>query len=69
MIGSICQGYLHPKTGHESSEGEYKYSSTLSLTKALDTGGRGTKYLGSFTPGNGTTHIVLEGGRAQVRSG
>jgi len=27
---------IHPMTGHESLEGEYRYSSTLSLTSALD---------------------------------
>jgi hypothetical protein len=27
---------FHPRTGHESPEGEYRNSSTLSLTSALD---------------------------------
>ena len=27
---------VHPRTGHEGPDGEYKYSSTLSLTSALD---------------------------------
>ena len=27
---------VHPRTGHEGPEGEYRYSSTLSLTSALD---------------------------------
>jgi hypothetical protein len=29
-------GNVHPRTGHEGSEREYRYSSTLSLTSALD---------------------------------
>ena len=35
----IKKGKDHPRTGHEGPEGEYKYSSTLSLTSALDGGG------------------------------
>ena len=30
---------VHPSTGHEGSEGQQKYNSTLSLTSALDGGG------------------------------
>jgi hypothetical protein len=30
------KGKFHPVTGHEVPEGEYRYSSTLSLTLALD---------------------------------
>jgi hypothetical protein len=30
------KGTVHPRTGHEVPEGEEKYSSTLSLTLALD---------------------------------
>ena len=30
------EGKFHPITGHESPEGEYRYSSTLSLTSALE---------------------------------
>jgi len=29
---------VHPKTGHEGPEGEYRYNSTLLLTSALDRG-------------------------------
>jgi hypothetical protein len=34
----VCKGNgkVHPRTGHEGPEGEYRYSSTLSLTWALD---------------------------------
>jgi len=30
------KGKVHPRTDHEGSEREYKYSSTLSLTSSLD---------------------------------
>jgi hypothetical protein len=30
------KGKVHPRTGHEGPEGEQMYSSTLSLTSALD---------------------------------
>lgn len=33
------EGKVHPVTGHEGSDGEYKYSSTLFLTLVLDRGG------------------------------
>jgi len=33
------RGKVHPTTGHEGPEGEKRYSSTFSLTSALD-GGR-----------------------------
>ena len=29
-------GYVHPRTGHKGSKGEYRYRCTLSLTSALD---------------------------------
>jgi len=32
------KGKVHPRTGHEGPEGEQRYSSTLSLTSALDRG-------------------------------
>ena len=31
-----AQGKVHPRTGREGPQGEYRYSSTLSLTSALD---------------------------------
>ena len=30
------KGKVHPRTGHEGPEGEWRYSSTHSLTSALD---------------------------------
>ena len=40
----------HPRTGHEGSEGERMYSSTLPSTSALDGGGCSTPRPGRFTP-------------------
>jgi hypothetical protein len=31
-----CKGKVHPRTGHEGSEGEQMYSCTLPSTSALD---------------------------------
>jgi hypothetical protein len=31
-----CNSCFHPRTGHEGPEGEQRYSSTLSLTSAID---------------------------------
>jgi hypothetical protein len=39
---------FHPRTGHEGSEGEQRYSSTLSLTSALVVGGWLTPRRGRF---------------------
>jgi hypothetical protein len=43
-------GKALPRTGHEGPEGEYRYSSTLSLTSALDGSGWSTPRPGRFTP-------------------
>ena len=43
------KGKVHPSTGHDGPKGE-KYSSTLSLTSALDGGGWSTPRPGRFTP-------------------
>ena len=39
-------------------KGEQRYSSTLSLTSALDDGGWSTPRPGRFTPGDGPVSIV-----------
>jgi hypothetical protein len=44
------KGKGHPRTDHEGPEGEKRYSSTLSLTSALDEGGWSTSRPGRFTP-------------------
>ena len=45
------KGKGHPITGHEGPEGEQRYSSTFSLTSALDGGGWSTPRTGRFPPG------------------
>ena len=42
---------FHPVRDHESTELEKRYSSTLSLTSALDEGGWSTPHAGRFNPG------------------
>jgi hypothetical protein len=46
----VKEGNVHPITYREGTEGEYRYSCTLSLTLALDGGGWSTSRLGRFTP-------------------
>jgi len=61
---------VHPGTGHEGPEGEYRYSSTLSMTLALDRGGCSTARPCRFTLRNETRcplHRILVG--HQNRSG
>jgi len=48
------KGKVHPITFHEGPEGEYSYSSTLSLTSALDEGGWSEPRPGHFIPGKET---------------
>jgi hypothetical protein len=46
----VLKGEVHPRTGHKSPEGSKRYSSTLSLTLALDGGGWSIPCPGQFTP-------------------
>ena len=39
MYTYIISDKFHPRTGHEDTEGEQRYSSTLSLNSALEGGG------------------------------
>ena len=55
---------VHPVTGHEGPEVEYRYSSTLSLTSALDGGGWSRPLLGIFIPGKDPIPIAQEAGLA-----
>ena len=57
-ICALVQGTVRPSTGHEASEGENRYSSTLSLTSALDRGGWLTPRPGPFTPGKETRCLL-----------
>jgi hypothetical protein len=47
----VGKGKGHPRTGHEGPLGKYRYSSTLSLTWALDGSGWSTPRPGRFNPG------------------
>ena len=51
---------IHPNTGH----GEQRYTSTFSLTSALDVKGCSTPRPGRFTPGKEKVPIVQEAGWA-----
>ena len=53
---------VRPRTGHEGPEGEQRYSSTLSLTSALDGCGWSTPRLGRFTPRKDPVPTVRVGG-------
>ena len=65
----IGKGKVHPRTGHEGPEGELRYSSTLSLTSALDEGRWSTPRPGRFTPGKETRYALYRRlGRPQGRS-
>ena len=44
------KGKVHPRTGHEKPEVESKFSSTLSLTSAVDVGWWLTPRAGRFNP-------------------
>ena len=55
---------IHPGRVHEGPKGEYRYSSTLSLTTALDGGRWSTPRPNSVTPGKDPVPIVQEAGWA-----
>ena len=59
-----AKGKGHHRTGHEGPEVQQRYSSTLSLTSAVDGGGWSTPRPGSFTPGKDPLPIVQEAGWA-----
>ena len=55
---------VHPRTGHEGPEGEERFSSTLSLTLALQVGRWSTPRPGRFIPGKDPVPDVQEAGWA-----
>ena len=59
----------HPKTGHEGPEGEYRYSSILSLTSAIYGSGWSTPRPGRSTPRKATRYLLQEAGWDKGRSG
>jgi len=59
-VCSIIQygkGKVHPRKGHEGPEGEYRYSSALSLTSALD-GVRGQRHAPAALPPRKTRYAL-----------
>jgi hypothetical protein len=63
------KGKVHPKTGHEGPEVEYRYSSTLSLTSALDGVGGQRHALNTLPPGKTWYPLYRRLGEPQGRSG
>ena len=59
----------NPSTGHERSEGEQIYSSTLSLTTALDKVGGQRHVSVALTPGKNRYPVYRRLGGPQGRSG
>jgi hypothetical protein len=61
----------HPRTGHEGPEGEWRYSSTLSLTLALDGVGGQLHVSAALPPPPGMTRYPFYKrlGRPQGQSG
>jgi hypothetical protein len=52
------KGKVHPRTGHEGPEGDWRYSSTVSLISTIDGGGWSKPRPGPFTPGKDPVPIV-----------
>ena len=57
--GKKGKGKFRPRKVQEGTEGEYTYSSTLSLTSILDGSGSLTPRPGRFTSGNKSVAIVI----------
>ena len=60
------KGEVQPRTSHEGPEGEQRYSSTLSLTSALDGGGWSTPRPRHFAGLDGCGKVVLKKGMCQL---
>jgi len=63
------KGKGHPRTWHKGPEGEYRYSSTLSLTSALDGVGGKRHAPAALSPGNTRYPLYRRLGGPQGRSG
>ena len=67
MFGSLyvtVQGKVHPRKDHKGPEGKQKYSSTSSLTSALDRDGWSMPRPSHFTPRKDLVPNVWEAGWA-----
>ena len=61
---------FHSRTGHDGQESQYRYSTTVSLTLALEAGGWSTPRPGRFTPRKKTRYPYYKRlGGHQGRSG
>jgi hypothetical protein len=70
ILNNVIKGNVCPVTGHEGPEGEYTYSSTVSLTSAVDGGGWLTPRPGRFTLGKEKRYALYGRlGGPQGRSG
>ena len=68
-LDNSTQDKVHPRKSHETPEAEKMYSSTLSLTSALECGGWLTQRPGRFTPGKQTRYpLYTRLGGSQGRS-
>jgi hypothetical protein len=66
----VLYSNVQPITGHDGPQGEYRYSSTLSLTSLLNGKGWLTPYTGCFTPGMEIQYPLCRRlGGPQVQSG
>ena len=63
------KGEVHPRTGHEGPEREERYSSTLSLTSALDDVGGQSEAEAALLPGKTRYTLYRRLGGPQGRSG
>jgi hypothetical protein len=67
---NYIDGKVHPTTGHEGPEGEYRYSSTLSLTPALNRREWSKPRPGRLTPGKENRyplHRTVGGNESNIR--
>ena len=63
-IGYSHVSQIHLRTGHDGPNGKQRYTPTLSLTPALDGGGRSTPRSGRFSPRTDPVPIVYVAGWA-----
>jgi hypothetical protein len=69
MLTNESNGTVHPRTGHKGPEGEERYSSTLSLTSALDEVGSQRQAPANLLPGKIRYPMFRRQGGVQGRSG
>ena len=68
-IFNVLKGKFQPTTGHESPEREYRYSSTPSLTSALDEMGGQRHFQATLPPGKIQYPLYRRLDGSQGRSG